>query len=91
MSHTEHHHDAEPAKSTFAISSRSALLLFIVIAGLFIAAVNFVEVMSHDAAHGGHDAHATTEQHDANGHGDAHATDAHDAHEAATEGAEAAH
>lgn len=58
MSHESSHASANTSvKSSFFSSLWFALLL----AGLFIASVNFVRVMSHDEG----------------GHGDAHATEAH--------------
>lgn len=61
----EAHHDTHhvPAETRPTTSFRSAYWFVIILAGLFIAAVNFVSVMSHDEEVG----HATAE-HGAAGH-----------------------
>lgn len=67
MAH-ETHHDAHahhaPADTRPTSSYRAAYWFVIILAGLFIAAVNFVGVMSHDeGGHGGHDTEAPSAQH----------------------------
>lgn len=70
MAHDTHqeHHTSEPENVKVGTSYRSAFWFTIILAGLFIAAVNFVNVMSHDDE-GGHDAGHGTEQHAAPGEG----------------------
>lgn len=61
MSH-EAHHDThhQPAEATPTTSFRSSVWFVIILAGLFIAAVNFVNVMGHDEGEGhGSEAHHT--------------------------------
>lgn len=83
MSHDTHNQASETTSST--TSFRSAIWFVILLAGLFIAAVNFVRAMSHDEeGHGG--GHEATEQvhHDQNAA--EHATEATEpAHGHATE------
>lgn len=72
MSHDTHHTSTNDKKP--GSSFTSAIWFVLLVAGLFIAAVNFVDVMGHeDAGHG--DAHGTEHAAPA-GHGDAH----HDTH-----------
>lgn len=55
------HHDTNHASSEMkksATSYRSAFWFVIILVGLFIAAVNFVNVMGHDEGEG-HEGHAT--------------------------------
>lgn len=67
--HDTHHHVEDPKPTT---SFRSAFWFVLILAGLFVAAVNFVDVMGHDEeGHGG--GHAT-EHATGTGHGDEHAT-----------------
>ncbi len=81
MSHESNHdtaHYSTENKPKAALSS--AFWFVLILAGLFIAAVNFVAVMGHDdGGHGAHDAHAPASHHDASPHGgpDAHGNDAH--------------
>jgi len=59
MSHETHHHTTDNTPKT---SYNSAFWFVLILAGLFIAAVNFVNVMGHDEG-GGHGAiHETKEQ-----------------------------
>lgn len=58
MSHDTHNQPSEIKSST--TSFRSAIWFVILIAGLFIAAVNFVNVMGHSEE--GHSGHEATEQ-----------------------------
>ena len=70
MGHNTHAHDTHHNKDNKPGSSfTSAFWLIIILAGLFIAAVNFVNVMGHDE--GGHDGgHEATEHTDPSaGHG----------------------
>lgn len=64
--HDTHHHVEDPKPTT---SFRASFWFVIILAGLFIAAVNFVSVMSHDE--GGHEGGHATEH--ATGH-ETHAT-----------------
>lgn len=91
MSHDTHstdHHVIQDEKPTS--SFRSSFWLVVILAGLFIAAVNFVTVMSHDD--GGHGGHGTEHTEPHTGHGGdgghdnaGHPASAHEAHgEAAT-------
>lgn len=58
MSHETHH----PSDKTPKTSSSSAFWFVLILAGLFVAAVNFVNVMGHDEG-GGHGAtHEAKEQ-----------------------------
>ncbi len=63
MAH-EAHHDThhQPEDKTPTTSFRSSVWLVIILAGLFVAAVNFINVMGHD---------------DAEGHGGGHGTETH--------------
>lgn len=85
MGHDNHH--STPAETRPTASFRSSFWLVVILAGLFVAAVNFISVMGHDEDAG----HATTE-HAAPAHGekaehgstetDIHANDeGHEAHE----------
>jgi hypothetical protein len=82
MSHEEHHdthHQAAETKPT--TSFRSSVWFMIILAGLFVAAVNFVNVMSHDEGeghgeHGTEHVEAVTTHEAAAGHEEAHATEA---------------
>lgn len=86
--HDEHHHhphnDSQKSKSSFTAS----FWLVIILVGLFIAALNFIEVMSHDDE--GHGAQATHEAIHApeaaghEGHGGTEATHAEGDHQEAT-------
>ena len=73
MSHESNHGTAHhPAENKFRIALSSAFWFVLVLAGLFIAAVNFVAVMGHDD--GGHEtAHAPAPHHGTSDDGpDAH-------------------
>ena len=68
MAHEAHHdtHHA-PAEDRPTSSFRSAYWFVIILAGLFVAAVNFVSVMSHDDAEGhggGHEATTAPARHE---------------------------
>lgn len=72
MSHDTHHH-AAPVDNRPGSSFTSSIWFVLLLAGLFIAAINFVDVMSH--SDGGHDAHGTEHTapaHDAHAGGDDH-------------------
>ncbi|MCB9046385.1 MAG: hypothetical protein H6550_09615 [Chitinophagales bacterium] len=81
MSHDTHH---APADSKPGSSFISSIWFMLLLAGLFVAAVNFVEIMGHDD--GGHGEHATEHaapaHHDADADHEAHGHDA-EAHEEA--------
>jgi hypothetical protein len=69
MAH-EAHHDSHhtPAETKPTTSYRAAFWFVIILAGLFVAAVNFVNVMGHDegghgAGHETHEAHGATAPH----------------------------
>lgn len=63
MSHDTHSQLSET--KTTSTSFRSAFWFVILLAGLFIAAVNFVNVMGHSEEHGeGHEATATEQTHE---------------------------
>lgn len=63
MSHETHHHHPVADKPT--TSFKSAFWFVIILAGLFIAAVNFISAMSHDSeGHG--EGHGATEMHQPN-------------------------
>jgi len=59
MSHETHHHPQDNKPTT---SYNSAFWFVIILVGLFIAAVNFVNVMGHDEEEG-HGGHESTEMH----------------------------
>ncbi len=87
--HDTHHTVSERTQSTTSFGS--AFFFVLILAGLFIAAVNFVNVMGHDDE-GGHDSGHTTE-HAAPAHGGGHGsadaghnTEAVSGHEAAPAG-----
>lgn len=94
MGHDTHH--STPAETRPTASFRSSFWLVVILAGLFVAAVNFISVMGHDEEGG----HATTE-HAAPAHGekaehgstetDIHATEGHEAQDTHTEAAPAEH
>jgi len=75
--HHDSHHTGNESNKT-QTSSRASFWFVVILVGLFIAAVNFVTVMSHDDG-GGH-----------GGHGTEHAAPAHETH-ADGHHAEAAH
>lgn len=93
MSHDTHHTPAP--NSTPGTSVASAKWVIIILAGLFIGAVNFVSVMSHDD--GGHgEGHGTEHTAPAAGHDAApathgEATPAEEHHEEAAADTEAGH
>jgi hypothetical protein len=66
------HNEANKSKTSFTAS----FWLVIILVGLFIAALNFIEVMSHDDG-GGHGGHATEATHAPAAGG--HEADHHDA------------
>lgn len=68
MSHDTHTHHVQEDKRPGS-SFTSAIWFVILVVGLFVAAVNFVDVMSHDD--GGHDAGHATEHAAPAGHGKA--------------------
>lgn len=71
MSHDTHHKDDNKPGSSFT----SSIWFMLLLAFLFVSAVNFVEIMGHDeGSHGTeqHDEHATSEHHGAESHGDEH-------------------
>lgn len=73
------HNEANTSKTSFTAS----FWLVIILVGLFIAALNFIEVMSHDD--GGHGGHATEATHAPAGHGqDAHEATQHEAEQHTT-------
>jgi len=62
MSHESHQNTEKRSRAL-----TDSFWFVLILAGLFIAAVNFIHVMSHDE--GGHEAHDTTEQpHHQEGH-----------------------
>lgn len=63
--HDTHHHDTTDTRPT--TSFRASFWFVLILAGLFIAAVNFVGVMSHDTEEGGHEGTHTEATH--GGHG----------------------
>lgn len=71
MSHDTHHKDDNKPGSSFT----SSIWFMLLLAFLFVSAVNFVEIMGHDeGGHGTeqHDEHATSEHHGAESHGEEH-------------------
>ena len=79
MAHETHHEEHHPADNQKSKTSLSASFWFVLIlVFLFIAAVNFVNVMSHDSSEGhgeGHKTEATHDSHNAGSHNE-HATEA---------------
>ncbi|RYE21515.1 MAG: hypothetical protein EOP51_15445, partial [Sphingobacteriales bacterium] len=71
MSH-EAHHDTHHPENKPEVSFRSSVWLVIILAGLFVAAVNFVSVMGHDEE--GHGGHGEAHQTEAAAHGASHET-----------------
>lgn len=69
MSHDTHHdaHHHAPVDTKPTTSFTASFWFVIILAGLFIAAVNFVGVMSHDSE-GGHEANHNTEASHEAGH-----------------------
>lgn len=65
MSHDTHHTTNNKSK----VPSISSFWLILILAGVFVAAVNFVNVMSHDEGEHGDNAHGT-ESHSADTHHD---------------------
>lgn len=65
MSHDTHHHSEPKAKSQAA--GKPSLWFSFILIGLFIAAVNFVNVMGHDEEGHGAAEHATEEKHTTQG------------------------
>lgn len=63
MAHeTTHHHHDTPLDKTPATPFKSSFWFVIILVGLFVAAVNFVNVMGHDdGGHGGGHGEATHE------------------------------
>lgn len=61
MSHETHGH--QPTEKKSVISMRSSFWFVLILVGLFIAALNFISVMSssHEKGHG--TSHSTTEEH----------------------------
>lgn len=84
MAH-ETHNDAHSERSKSKVSFQSSFWLVVILVGLFIAALNFINVMGHHEEGEGH--HEATEQH-AGGHeaskeGEHHGAEATEGHEAA--------
>lgn len=77
MAHEAHHDSHHAQADTKPTTSSTASFWFVIIlVGLFIAAVNFVSVMSHDT--GGHGAEGHSTEHAAPaGHENSHADEAH--------------
>jgi len=72
MSHDNHNHHHETHNDKPTVEFKSAFYFVIILAGLFLASISFVQSMSHDeAGHGGHGAqHSEATSHDAAaGHG----------------------
>jgi hypothetical protein len=72
MSHDNHNHHHETHNDKPTVEFKSAFYFVIILAGLFLASISFVQSMSHDeAGHGGHGAqHSEAPSHDAAaGHG----------------------
>lgn len=79
MSHDSHSAPAADTNMKPTTSFRSSFWLIVILAGLFIAAVNFASVMSHDdGGHGNGHGEATHEGHGTMPaeHTDAHGSDA---------------
>ena len=63
--HGTHHHEAENADRNKSNSSfRSSFWFMLILVGLFIGALNFIQVMGHGSAHEA-EAHTQTEAHQA--------------------------
>jgi hypothetical protein len=87
--HGHHHHDAEATKPVIAF--RAAFYFVLILAGLFICSIAFIQSMS-GGHEGGHGAHQATEAGHGGGHEAAHGTEAAEEHHeagAAHEGTEA--
>jgi len=81
MSHESHH--GQPAENKSIVSFKNSFWLVIILVGLFIAAINFVQVESAGSGEGHHGAEASHNGHEAaTGHENKH-EDAAPAHEAA--------
>jgi hypothetical protein len=67
MSHDNHNHHHETHNDKPTVEFKSAFYFVIILAGLFLASISFVQSMSHDeAGHGGHGAqHSEASSHDA--------------------------
>ncbi len=67
MSHDNHNHHHETHNDKPTVEFKSAFYFVIILAGLFLASISFVQSMSHDeAGHGGHGAqHSEATSHDA--------------------------
>jgi hypothetical protein len=67
MSHDNHTHHHETHNDKPTVEFKSAFYFVIILAGLFLASISFVQSMSHDeAGHGGHGAqHSEASSHDA--------------------------
>jgi hypothetical protein len=70
MAHDTHHDTQESQSQKTTTSFRGAFWFVIILAGLFIAAINFVTVMSHDEPEAGHGGSHGTEH--TSGHGTGH-------------------
>lgn len=82
MAHEAHHDNHANTDATNPTTSfRSAYWFAIVLVLLFVAAVNFVSVMSHDeeAGHGEHHTEAAAAGHEATGHEATHEDATHEA------------
>lgn len=81
------HNDAHSERSKSTVSFQSSFWLVVILVGLFIAALNFINVMGHHEGGEGH--HEATEQHEggheATKHEEGHGTEAAAGHEAAKE------
>lgn len=82
--HEHHHHDAHNDKPV--IPFKAGIYFVLILAGLFLASISFVKVMSHDE--GGHDAHGGGNHTEAPAHHEG--TGAHEAAAPHEEGHEAA-
>lgn len=63
MAHDTHH----TATNTSKVPSISSFWLILILAGVFVAAVNFVNVMSHDDGGHGEESHAPSATHQTSG------------------------
>ncbi len=66
MSHDNHNHHHETHNDKPTVEFKSAFYFVIILAGLFLASISFVQSMSHDeAGHGSHGAqHSEATSHD---------------------------
>ena len=71
--HGTHHHDADHSSEIKSKTAfKSSFWFVIILVGLFIAALNFINVMGHEEGHGAKAAHSSHDVETVSGHEEGH-------------------